>query len=229
MNFDFLTLKQKVAELATRVTYNVAGVADYDDVFLGQVGTWLQLSEALLREINDYWTELQDIHNFSSVVSPVTESYDMPEDFDKALRVYDLTNKKKITHTTEEVYSDSNIANIADSTTGTPDKYRIYGVSAGRKQMKLGLIPDAVISYRVLYKKIPAGMSADDSKAFVIADRYLIFDAYGYSLKQDKEDTKANFAWQKAQEALTALLNNQGLGPDYQHKIINQWIQSHRA
>jgi len=229
MALTFLELKRKVAILGQRVTYDVDGVATYDAVFLEQAGTWLQLSEKLLVEIYDYWTELQSIYNFSSTAS--IEAYSMPADFDKPLRVYDLTNKKEILPQTEEEWSDGNIANIAGAEEGTPDKYRIYGVSSRRKQMKLGLIPDDVYSYRVLYKIIPDGMSADDDYPFIECDRYLIFDAYGYALKQAQQEQQASFAWQKSQEALTILLNNQmmKLSPKYQNKIVSAWAQAHRS
>ena len=217
---NFGDLKDAVGQLVQR--------AD-DANYLDKIGVWLQLSHKLLAEIYDYWTELQAVHNFNSAIG--TEAYSMPADFDKPMRVYDLTNKKKLTPITEEVYSDSNISNIAAKTTGTPDEYRIYGVVSRLKQMKLGLIPNAIISYRVLYKQIPTEMDEDTDYPFIDADRYLVFDAYGYALKQDKEDTKANFAWQKASEALTALLNNQmsNLGVDYQQKIVSSFAQSHRS
>lgn len=217
---NFGELKEAVGNLVQR--------ADDSD-YLDKIGVWLQLSHKLLAEIYDYWTELQGIYNFTSVAS--TEAYSMPADFDKPMRVYDLTNDKKLTPITEEKYFDSNIANIADATEGEPEYYRIYGVVSRRKQMKLGLIPDDAYSYRVLYKQIPSELSADADYPFIDADRYLIFDAYGYALKQDKEDTKANFAWQKASEALTALLNNQmsNLGVDYQQKVISRFAQSHRS
>lgn len=229
-DFTLLELEQKTAELAQRVTYKTDGTVDtYDAVFLAQAGVWLQLSEIFLSEIYDYWIELQDTHNFSSIIGQ--EAYDMPSDFDKPLRIYDLTNKKKITIITEEIYSDGNIANIANGTTGTPDKARLFGVKNRLKQLKLGLIPNAVNSYRILHKKKPAGMTVDTDQAFIAADRYLIFDAYGFALKQDKEDDKANFAWQKSKEALQALLSNQmgNLGPDYINKVNNAWTQSHRT
>lgn len=229
MAATFLQLKQRVAVLAQRVTYDVDGNATYDDVFLAQAGVWIQLAEKLLAEIYDYWTELQGVHNFTT--GDGTETYSMPSDFDKPLRVYDLTNEKQLTPITEEEYFDSNISAIADADEGKPDKYRIFGVSSRLKQMKLGKIPDDAYSVRVLYKKVPAGMSANDDYAFIDADRYLIFDSYGYALKQAKEDMKANFAWEKAKEALQILLNNQmtKLSPKYQHKITSRWLQAHRA
>ena len=200
-----------------------------DANYLAKIGVWLQLSHKLLAEIYDFWTELQSTHNFTSVDG--TEAYSMPEDFDKPLRVYDLTNKKKINPITEEEWSDANVSNIADKTEGTPDKYSLYGVVDRLKQLRLRLIPNDAYSYRVLYKAIPSELSDDEDYPFIDADRYLIFDAYGYALKQDKEDTKANFAWQKAAEALQALLNNQmsNLGIDYQQRIISRFLESHRS
>ena len=230
MDLTFLQLKQKVAELTQHTGVTTAGVITYPDkAFLTRAGTWLQLSEKLLSELYDFWIELQDIHNFSSVSG--TEAYDMPSNFDKPFRVYDLTNKKEIPAETEETYSDRNIGNIADATTGTPSVYRIYGVSNRLKQMKLGLIPDATISYRILFKKIIDGMIEDTDKAFTNADRYLTWDAAGNAYKWEREDEKAQVAWGKAGEALQVLVSNQmnNLGVEFQERMVSQWLQSHRV
>ncbi len=293
-----------------------------DSDYATKIGVWLQLSHKLLAEIYDFWLELQAIYNFTTVDG--TGDYPLPNNFDKPFRLYDLTNDKKINPDVEEVYFDSNIANIADAVEGPPDKYRLYGMEgvrvpistsgdtvkakssstedngtvvrvrgyvdsahliedyesiiltgtsfkAGTKTfykithlsksanttgyitlanstgttldtlapnervsrhiiMKLGLMDDAY-SMRLLYKKTVSEMVNDYDYPFIDADRYLLFDAYGYALKQEKDDNKANFAWQKAQEALQILLSKQGtrLGTDYQHKITNVWAQSHRS
>lgn len=225
----FLELKQATAVLTQHTGVDENDDITYDANFLAKAGTWIQLSHKLLAEIYDYWIELQGKHNFSSADG--VEAYDMPADFDKPLRIYDLTNKKKITVITQEKYYDANISAIADATEGIPDKARFYGVSSERVQLELGLIPDAIYSYRVLYKKIPTELSADDSKPFIDADGYLIWDAVGYAYKWEKEDQKAQFAWAKSKEALTTLLNNQmtRLSPDYQHRITNRWVQAHRV
>ena len=225
----FLELKQETTILTQHTGVDSNDNITYDANFMAKAGTWIQLSHKLLAEIYDYWVELQGKYNFTS--EDGTEAYSMPADFDKPFRIYDLTNKKKLTIETQEKYYDANISAIADATKGIPDKARFYGVSDEQVQLELGLIPDDEYSYRVLYKKIPTELSADGSKPFIDADRYLIFDTVGYAWKWEQQEQKAAFAWQKAQEALTALLNNQmtRLSPDYQHKVINTWTQAHRA
>lgn len=316
---NFSEIANNVATLAQR-----SGDSDY----LDKVKVWVNLAHTFLFNSYDYWHETEDVHNFTSVAD--TENYVMPNRFDKPLRVYDLTNKKKLDPDTEEVYFDSNVANIADATTDVPSKYRIYGatgitgsigssgtivkvksssssdtsnpvirvegyidssrlvidheditISASsptsyvsgtktfydithigksadttgyitvvdssnntlaiipsiervlqHKIMKLGLIPDDAYSYRVLFKKSILRLVDDNDYPFVDADNFLIMDAYGWALSEEKERTQeALVVWQKAQEALLNILQNQigKLGPDYQHQITNVFAQAHRV
>jgi hypothetical protein len=297
-----------------------------DSDYKAKIAVWLRLSHKFLSEIYDFWIDLQDTHNFTTANG--TENYPMPQRFDKPLRVYDLTNNREILPEVEEKYFDDNVSAIADSTTGKPSKYRLFGSTgvivpistngdtlqvksssssdttspvvrirgyidlarliedfeditisasspttfvAGTKTffeithvsksanttgfitiansssttletlapnnrlarhtiMKLGLIPDGSFSTRVLFKKTISEMDDDDDYSFTDSDRYLTFDAFGYALKQDKEDTRANFAWQKAEEALRVLLSSQGLklGPKLQNRIVSTWLKDHR-
>ena len=116
--YNFGELKEKVAVLVQR-----SGDTDY----LTKIGIWLQLSHKQLADIYDYWTDLNDIHNFTSVAN--REAYQLPTRFDKPLRLFDLTNKIHVLPETEEIYTENNLASIAAATSGKPTKFRIYGVA----------------------------------------------------------------------------------------------------
>ena len=297
-----------------------------DSDYQAKIAVWIRLSHKLLSEINDFWRELSDIHNFTTVSG--TEDYPLPQRFDKPFRLFDLTNKKEILPDIEEIYTENNLSAIADGTTGKPSKYRIYGqtgvripistsgdtlqvksssssdtsspvirirgyidsdrliedteeitISAGTPTtfvagtktfyeitqvsksanttgfitianssdttletlapsdrtarhfiLKLGLIPNSADSYRLLFKKTISEMNDDEDYPFTECDRYLIMDAWGWALKQDKEDQRAEFAWQKAEEALRAILQNQALkyGTKHQDKVVSVWLSAHR-
>jgi len=77
---------------------------------------WINLSLQLLYNRYDYFDELKRQHDFTSVKSTVL--YFMPSDFEKANRIYDITNNRKINVSVEESYFDGNIVNIADATEG---------------------------------------------------------------------------------------------------------------
>lgn len=116
--YNFSEYKTIVARLAQR-----SGDADY----LTNIGDWVNLSVKFLADIYDYYQELEGIYNFTTVDG--TEDYGMPNDFDKPLRIFDLTNKKDLTIITEEKYYDQALSNIADSTeSNTPEFARLYGV-----------------------------------------------------------------------------------------------------
>ena len=111
--YNFGELKTNTGVLVKR-----SGDSDY----LDKTGVWLNIAQSLLYNSYDYFLELKDVHNFSSVADQ--EAYIMPNRFGIPLRVYDITNNKEIHPNTEEEYFDANIANIADAETGTPEKYR---------------------------------------------------------------------------------------------------------
>ena len=315
--WNFGELKTKVGELTQR-----SGDNDY----LSKIGVWLQMSHKTLTEMCDYWIELQEIFNFTTVANQ--EAYALPNNFDKPFRLYDLTHKKAIHPQTEEEYFDGNIANIVNATTSSViDKYRLYGIrgttiaistsgdtvkvksssasdtsniiirvegyidsdnlimdyenititsatpttyNSGTKTfykithisksanttgyitianssgivleylapiervarhlvLRFGLIPAGAYSMRMLYKKTIPEMVNDYDYPFTECDRYLIMDAAGWAFKQDKEDQRAELVWERAADALRALLNNQNskLGPDYIQKIVSLWASSH--
>jgi hypothetical protein len=316
--YNFGELKNKVSTLAQR-----SDDSDYQT----KIGVWIQLSHKFLADIYDYFSELQDIHNFSTVDGQ--EDYPLPIRFDKPLRLFDLTNNRKINPRTEEEYFEENISAISSAEESDPDSYRIYGVSGSvtplattgdtvkvksssssdtgsikvriegyidsarlilddeeitistgspttyvagtktfygkltkitksantvgyisvansagtvietippdervviHKVLKLGKIPDGTNSMRLLFKSKVRELVNDYDCPFTECDRYLIFDALGFALKQDKEDQRAQFAWDRAVEALKAILANQNnkLGPDFQHKIESKWLKAHR-
>ncbi len=96
-----------------------------DSDYLTKIKVWINLSHKLLSEIYDYWIDLKDRYSFSTVDG--TENYGLPTRFDKPLRLYNLTSKKKIVWITEEEYSDGNISNLVDLTEGNPSYARLFG------------------------------------------------------------------------------------------------------
>ena len=287
----------------------------------------MQLSHKLLADIYDFWLDLQDIYNFTTVNG--TEDYPLPNRFDKPFRLYDLTNKKKIDEfQTEEEYFDGNVANIVNASKAIPNIARIYGIAgstvpistsggtvqaksssasdtggivvrvegyidsalliidyenitistsspttfvagtktfykithisksanttgyitiansssttletlapnervARHKVLKLGKIPKAAYSMRLLFKKIPFELVNDYDYPFTECDRYLIMDAFGWALKQDTKEQEAEYAWGKAAEALKILLANQNnkFGSNFQHQMISEWMGAHK-
>ena len=122
---NFLELKTQTAKLAQR--------AD-DSNYVTLIGQWVNTSVDFLSKIYDYWAELEAIHNFTTVAS--TESYYMPQKFDKPLRIKDLTNTKDLVVKTEQEYVDGYLSSIVNSTTVTaPLIARFYGMSPVTKQI----------------------------------------------------------------------------------------------
>jgi len=118
-------------ELKERVAILVGRSGDSD--FKSKIGVWLNLGIEFLENTYDYWNELQDIYNFTTVAD--RESYPMPNQFIKPLRIYDLTNNKHLTIKAEEEYFDGNISNIADAETGVPEYARLFGISGSRVEI----------------------------------------------------------------------------------------------
>jgi hypothetical protein len=105
---------------------------------------------------------LQETYNFTSVDG--RENYPLPTNFDKPFRLYDLTNNKKIDPEVEEVYFDSNIANIADANEAVPDKYRLYGM--------LGtLVP--IVSTGTTVKVKSSSSAAGDANVIIRVEGYI--------------------------------------------------------
>lgn len=85
-----------------------AGDDDYED----KITVWVNLGLMRLYNAYDYYIELKGVHNFTTVDG--TARYYTPNDFEKPMRFFDITNDKPITINTQEEYFDANIANIAD-------------------------------------------------------------------------------------------------------------------
>lgn len=105
-------LKNNIAVLVQR-----SGSSDYK----GEIETWINLSLQTLYNEYDYWNELINIFNFTTVDG--TSRYYMPSDFEKPLRMFDITNNKPITPRTYQEYFDSNIGNIADANEASAAQY----------------------------------------------------------------------------------------------------------
>src|SRR3990167_592250 len=137
---------------------------------------------------------------------------------------YEITHISKSANTTGYI-------TIANSS-GTTLEYLAPNERIARhKILKLGLIPNATILMRLLFKKTVQELVNDYDYPFIECDRYLIMDTLGWSLKQDTKDQQAEFAWGKAAEALKIILLNQAnkLSPKYQHKIVSKWMTAHRV
>jgi len=317
---NFSELKSNVGALVGR---------SGDAAYLVKIGVWLNLAHDFLAQSYDFFTELQDVYNFTTVDG--RENYILPNRFDKPLsKIFDLTNHKELSWETENIYIQENQVAVADSEEGVPSKARIYGTqgitgtlaaagtivkvksssasdtsgiivrvegyidsnsvlldyenitiaAAGpttyvsgtktfykithvskssdttgyvtladsadvvigyilstervlrHKVLKLGKIPDSAYSMRLPYKKRAFTMVNANDYPFTDCDNYLILDAWGWALSQEKETIDRSVTvWAKSKEAYMAiLLNNQNkLGPEYQQKIDNIWAQSHRS
>lgn len=102
---------------------------DQDVTFVTKCQLWVNMGATVAFNEYDYWEELQTpMTAFNSVQGQ--ETYYMPSNFDKPTRIYDLTNNRKLTIQTREEYFDSNISNISNKTTGTPQYASIYGIDA---------------------------------------------------------------------------------------------------
>ena len=316
---SFIELKTEISKLVQRSD---------DSKYIAKIGTWVNLGQEFLANIYDYYNELEEIHNFNTADG--TEDYFMPNDLDKPLRLYDLTNDKPVKPKTEVEYFDANISNIADASEETaPAFYRIYGVSGIKasisssgdtfkiksssstetaeviiriegfidssktiidyenitipttgsstyvsgsktfykithvsksintdgyisvanssntvvaiiaswervlkhKVLKLGLIPNKINSMRLLYKRKVRRLVHDNDYPFTDADDYLMLEAQGYALTEEKETVERGFvSWKKAKECLDKILINKQskLGPDFQQKFESTWLQAHR-
>jgi len=105
--YHFDELQSRAAELLQRAN---------DDDYKDFIGTWLNISLQSLYNKYDYFDELKNVHNFTTVDG--TARYYTPSDFEKPFRFYDLTNDNPIAIRTHEEYFDANIANVADEIEG---------------------------------------------------------------------------------------------------------------
>ncbi len=117
--YTFKELKVRASQLVQR-----GGDDDYELL----IGDWMNFLLETIYNQYDYWRECQDRHTFATVDG--TEEYFMPLRFNKPFRVYDFTNDSKLNIVTEEVYTDANIANVANANKEkVPKTARFYGES----------------------------------------------------------------------------------------------------
>ena len=135
----------------------------------------------------------------------------------------------KITHISKSINTTGYVT-IANSSETALETLAPNERVSRHKVLKLGLIPNATIAMRLLFKKTAIEMVNDYDYPFMDCSRYLIMDAVGYAQKQEGKDQQAEYTWGKAAEALKVLLANQNskLGSDYQHKVISTWASAHR-
>ncbi len=136
----------------------------------------------------------------------------------------------KIAHVSKSINTDGYIT-IANSSSTTAGILASWERVLKHKVMKLGKIPNQTNSMRVLYKRKVRRLVHDNDYPFTDADDYLMLEAQGYALSEEKETVERAFSsWSKAKEALNKILVNKQtkLGPDFQHKFESAWLQSHR-
>lgn len=138
---------------------------------------------------------------------------------------YGLTRITKSADTTGYISIQDNSSNLL-ATIAPYDRQSRYPV------LYLGLIPNSVNSYRIMYKRTVKKMVDDNDYPFIDCGDFLIMYAYGYSLSQEKEsERRAQQIWDKANGLLSILMRNSQdkLGVDYQHKTTPQTNQAHRS
>lgn len=118
--YNFGELQFNVATLVQR-----SGDASY----IAKIPVWLNMGQTHAANMYDFWSELQAPPWSLATVSG-QERYYLPSDFDKPFRIFDLTNKKKLTMETREVYFDGNVSSISSKTTGIPQYASLYGINA---------------------------------------------------------------------------------------------------
>jgi len=134
-----------------------------DTDYLTKIGVWVNLSVDFLYRSYDWWPQLQATpFNFNTVNG--TEDYLMPNQFDKPLRIVDLTNKKPLTILTEEEYFDGNLGAIADGTKEkSPSIARMFGVEG--VQIQISTSGDTV--------KVKSSSSSDTGNFVIRIEGYI--------------------------------------------------------
>ena len=176
---------------------------------------------AVIVRIEGYIDSSLLILGYESITIPVSAS---------TTYVAGTTTFYKITHISKSINTTGYIT-IANSAETVLETLASNERVSRHKVLKLGLIPNATIAMRLLYKKNAIEMVNDYDYPFTDCSRYLIMDAVGWAQKQSGEDQKAEFTWNKANEALKVLLSGQNnkLGPDYVNKLTSIWSQAHRV
>ncbi len=121
------------------------------------------------------------------------------------------------------------LANSAGTTLailGATDRQSRYPV------LKLGLIPDAAYSMRILFKRRINKMVSDNDYPFIDADEFYVDYATGFGLSEGKETLdRAAQLWSRADKVLMDVIRNQQtrLGEDFQHKMVSKSAMAHRV
>lgn len=98
--------------------------------------------------------------------------------------------------------------------------------------LKLGLIPDAVYSIKILFKRKVNRMVNDYDYPFIDADEFFVNYAYQYAMNEEKENVeRVPLIQQKVMDCLNAVVRTEQtrLGEDYQHKIVFNSAQAFRV
>ena len=177
-------------------------------------------SAAIVIRVQGYVDSSFLIEDFENITIPAATA---------STYVAGTTTFYKITHVSKSANTTGYIT-VANSAGTVLDYISPVERTVRHKILKLGLIPNKTYAMCLLFKKTNFEMVSDYDYPFTECDRYLTLDALGWSYKQDTKDQQAEFVWGHAKEALQVLLVNQNskLGPDYQHKITNVWLEAHR-
>lgn len=141
-----------------------------------------------------------------------------------------LTTFYKINHFSKSADTTGYIT-LQDSSSNTLGVLDAIDRVAYYKILKLGNIPSAANSMRMLFKKRCGKLVNSYDYPFMDADEFLTLEAYGYGLANEKDGIdKAQMAWQKSKDALGNLLQGaqNALGPSFQKKIASGILQGHR-
>lgn len=138
---------------------------------------------------------------------------------------YGLTRITKSSDTTGYVTIADNSSTIL-ATIAPSDRESRYPV------LYLGLIPNSVNVYEVLYKRKVKKLVDNNDYPFADIGNFMILHAVGYGLSEEKESVdRADRMWQRADVILNNLIRNEQLknGTDFQHKFISGTASAHRS
>lgn len=183
---------------------------DDNDAVIVRVEGWLDSSKTILGYEN-ITIDTAAPTTYTTASSPTT--------------FYGITRVTKSMDTSGYVTLADNSSNVL-STIAPNDRESRYPV------LYFGLIPDAsTYTYQLLYKKKIKRLVNDYDYPFADITDYLVLNAVGYGLHEEKEsEGRANTMWSKANDLLTNIIANKNakFGTDFQHKFITTGAQTHR-
>lgn len=121
---------------------------------------------------------------------------------------------------------------LADSASVVLATLEPYARQSRYPVLYLGLIPNATISYSLMYKKSIQKMVDDNDYPFANLDDYLILYATGFAFHEEKEsEGRANKMWEKADALLMTAIRNEmnKMGTGFQQKFVPSTAQAHRS